>query len=60
MVPVLAKTLRLRLNDRMGRPAAVAAAKNEKEAREIENIWKWIDRNWEGRIAPLFQLEKHH
>jgi hypothetical protein len=57
MVPSLAKTLRLRFDDRMGRPAAMAAAKNAKAAREIENCWKWIDRNWRSRIAPLFQLQ---
>ena len=57
-VPALAKTLSLRLDDRTGRPAAMAAARSEREAHEIENAWKWIDRNWRERIAPLFQLEK--
>jgi hypothetical protein len=58
MVPALAKTLRLRFEDRTGRPAAVAAAKNTQAARDIENAWKWIDRNWRDRMAPLFQLQK--
>lgn len=57
MAPALAKTLRLRFDDRIGRPAAMATAKNAKAAREIENCWKWIDRNWRSRIAPLFQLQ---
>jgi hypothetical protein len=55
LAPALAKTLGLR---EMGisRPAAIRAASSPAEAREIEAAWKWIDRNKETRIAPLFRL----
>jgi hypothetical protein len=56
LAPSLAKTLRLRLVKRIGRPAAMRAASSPREAREIEAAWKWIDRNTETRIAPLFRL----
>ena len=56
LVPSLAKTLRLRLEQRVGRPAAMRAASSPTEAREIEAAWKWIDRYADTRIAPLFRL----
>jgi hypothetical protein len=56
LVPSLAKTLRLRLEQRVGRPAAMRAASSPTEAREIEAAWKWIDRYTVTRIAPLFRL----
>jgi hypothetical protein len=56
LVPSLAKTLRLRLEQRVGRPAAMRAASSPTEAREIEAAWKWIDRYACTRIAPLFRL----
>ena len=56
LVPSLAKALRLRLEEKIGRPAAMRAASSPKEAREIGAAWKWIDRYTETRIAPLFQL----
>ena len=56
LAPSLAKTLWLRLEKRIGRPAAMKAASSPKEAREIGAAWKWIDRYTETRIAPLFRL----
>ena len=56
LVPSLAKVLRLRLDQRIGRPAAMRAASSPREAREIEAAWKWIDRYAATRIAPLFRL----
>jgi len=56
LAPSLAKTLRLRLDERVGRPAAMRAASSPREAHEIEAAWKWIDRYTETRIAPLFKL----
>jgi hypothetical protein len=56
LVPSLAKTLRLRLEQRVGRPAAMRTASSPTEAREIEAAWKWIDRYTVTRIAPLFRL----
>jgi hypothetical protein len=58
MVPSLAKVLRLRLQQRIGRPAAMRAASSPREAREIEAAWKWIDRYACTRIAPLFRLSE--
>jgi hypothetical protein len=56
LAPSLAKTLRLRLEQRVGRPAAMRAASSPREAQEIEAAWKWIDRYTVTRIAPLFRL----
>jgi hypothetical protein len=57
MVPVLARALELRFEKKMSRDAAVQAAQMINARGEIEAAWKWIDRNWRDRIAPLFQLE---
>jgi hypothetical protein len=56
LAPSLAKTLYLRLERRIGRPAAIRAATSPQEAREIGAAWKWIDRNINTRIASLFRL----
>jgi hypothetical protein len=56
MAPSIAKVLRLRLEQRIGRPAAMRAASSRSEAREIEAAWKWIDRYTDTRIEPLFRL----
>ena len=56
LVPSLAKTLRLRFEERLGRPGAMRVALSSEEAHEIEAAWKWIDRYWTTGIAPLFQL----
>jgi hypothetical protein len=58
MVRALARALRLRFEDRITKRAALEQTANLKEAREIENAWKWIDRCWKTRIAPLFQMEQ--
>ncbi len=58
MAPALAKALKLRFDDQTGRPAAMSAARSTREAREIQAAWKWIDRHYQDRIAPLFQTEK--
>jgi hypothetical protein len=58
MAPDLARTLILRFERHIGRPEAVARAWSEREGRAIAAAWKWIDRNWKDRIAPLFQAEK--
>jgi len=58
MVPALARALKLRFDDRIGRPQAVARMASAQQGLEIEAAWKWIDRYWRERIAPLFQLEK--
>jgi hypothetical protein len=55
MAPVLAATLISRCAVGIGRPKAVATALDPGRAREIEAAWKWIDRNWASKIAPLFQ-----
>lgn len=41
----------------IGRPEAVSRAESAKEdAKAIEAAWKWIDRNFDERIAPLFKM----
>jgi hypothetical protein len=57
MVPALAKTLKLRFEDRIGYPQAAAAARGKQEQHEIQAAWRWIDRNQKSRIAPLFRLD---
>jgi hypothetical protein len=57
MAPALGKALGLRAAG-ISRPRAAAMAKSNAEAREIESAWKWIDREWDSRIAPLFHREK--
>jgi hypothetical protein len=52
----LARTLIARLELRLGRPEAMARATNADEAAAIEAAWKWIDRNANDRIAPLFTV----
>src|ERR1039458_839516 len=53
MVPMLGRALTLRASG-ISRPRAVAMARDKQEARAIEAAWKWIDRNWERLIVPLF------
>ncbi len=57
MVPAVARVLELRATG-VSRPRAVAGAKSREESREIESAWKWVDREWDGRIVPLFRKEK--
>jgi hypothetical protein len=52
----LARVLIMRLDLRLGRPEAMSRAANADEATAIEAAWKWIDRNVNDRIAPLFQM----
>src|SRR5579872_1851017 len=52
----LARVLIMRLELRVGRPEAISSAANPQEAGQIEAAWKWIDRNNQERIAPLFKL----
>jgi hypothetical protein len=58
MVPILGKTLEFRFKRDMSKRAAIAAATSRAEARQIANAWKWVDRNLERRIRPMFKLEK--
>jgi len=53
MVPMLGRALTLRASG-ISRPRAVAMARDKQEARAIEAAWKWIDREWERLIVPLF------
>jgi len=53
----LARVLIMRLELGLGRPEAMARAASPEEASAIEATWKWIDRNKESRIAPLFKME---
>jgi hypothetical protein len=54
----VAKSLILRFDERIGRPAAVERARNAGEAQEIEAAWKWVDRYFDSRIVPLFRIEQ--
>jgi hypothetical protein len=40
----------------IGRPEAVSRAKTDQEASAIEAAWKWLDRNFDDRIVPLFKM----
>jgi hypothetical protein len=53
MVPALGKALGFRAVG-ISRPRAVAMAKSKKEAFEMQSAWKWIDREWDSRVVPLF------
>ncbi|MCE5306804.1 MAG: hypothetical protein LLG20_04110 [Acidobacteriales bacterium] len=53
----LARALIERFEFRTGRPEAVARADGKLAGAELEAAWKWIDRNWTERIAPLFRME---
>jgi hypothetical protein len=53
----LARALIQRFEFQTGRPEAAARAESKQEASELEAAWKWIDRNWAERIAPLFRME---
>jgi hypothetical protein len=52
----LARALINRFELRIGRPETMARAANDDEAAAIEAAWKWIDRNAQDRIAPLFKM----
>jgi len=56
MACLLARVLITRLDRRLGRPEAMARATSDKEAKAIEAAWKWIDRNADERITPLFKM----
>jgi hypothetical protein len=56
MACLLARVLIYRLDRRLGRAEAMARAENDDEAAAIEAAWKWIDRNRDDRIAPLFKM----
>jgi hypothetical protein len=42
----------------IGREIAVRVANDQKERAAIAAAWKWVDRNWESRIVPLFHLDE--
>jgi hypothetical protein len=56
MACLLARVLIARLDRRLGRPEGMARAHSAKQANEIEAAWKWIDRNADERITPLFKM----
>ena len=56
MACLLARVLIMRLDLHLGRPEAMSRSANADEAAAIEATWKWIDRNTQDRIAPLFQM----
>jgi hypothetical protein len=57
MAPAIAKVLKIRQTN-CNRRVAIEEASTDKEAAEIEAAWKWVNRNMESRIAPLFNMEK--
>ena len=40
------------------RDAALRAARNDRHRDRLQAAWRWVDRNWESRIVPLFH--QHH
>jgi hypothetical protein len=52
----LARVLITRFDRRLGRPEAMARAASAEDGSAIEAAWKWIDRNADDRIAPLFKM----
>ncbi|MCE5306803.1 MAG: hypothetical protein LLG20_04105 [Acidobacteriales bacterium] len=57
MIPALAKALTQRAAG-FSRPRSVTMAASKEEAREIEAAWRWIDREWQRTIVPLFLHEQ--
>ena len=57
MKDALTRVLQMRFVDGLSRDKAVATVACQDEKREVEAMWKWIDRNREERIAPLFRLD---
>jgi len=55
MVLLLARVLQMKATG-VSRPRAVAMASTRTEARKIEAMWKWVDRNLNARIKPLFRM----
>jgi hypothetical protein len=56
MTPAVARVLALRFDRRIGLPAAMADAAIRADAKDIEAARKWVDRNHDARIAPLFRM----
>jgi len=54
----LVRALELRFEMGLSRDKAVATGGCADEKKEIEAAWKWIDRNVEERIAPLFRMDE--
>lgn len=42
----------------MSREIAIETAFDKEEREAIGAAWKWVDRNWESRIVPLFHLDE--
>jgi hypothetical protein len=42
----------------MSREIAMETAFDKEEREAIGAAWKWVDRNWESRIVPLFHLDE--
>jgi hypothetical protein len=42
----------------MSRAVAMETAFDEEERAAIGAAWKWVDRNWDSRIVPLFHMEE--
>ena len=56
MTPAVARVLALRFDRRIGLPAAMADTATRADAKDIEAARKWVDRNHDARIAPLFRM----
>jgi hypothetical protein len=54
MVPDLALALKLRFDEHLTRSAAMLKAAGR--SKQVEAAWKWMDRNWQSRIEPLFGM----
>jgi hypothetical protein len=57
MIPMLARALELRAQG-VSRPRAVDIARNKREACAIEAAWRWLDREFQRLIVPLFRLQE--
>ena len=57
MAPAIAKVLKI-MQTNCNRRVAIEEAATDKEAAEIDAAWKWVYRNMESRITPLFHMEK--
>lgn len=57
MVRSLAFVLTLRFDEHLTREEAIRRGRNRGHGEKVAAAWKWIDRNFETRIAPLFKME---
>ncbi len=57
MVRSLAFVLSLRFDEHLTREEALRKGRNRGYGKKVAAAWKWIDRNFETRIAPLFKME---